>query len=121
MYIFTFDCHIYYYDQKIEGGDEISLGIFLLDIVSTSTHRVLDHVRSLCPEVLDGVKDVHDALSLHPLDGRAEGAEGSCSAYTSTAINNTTGSVSGSKLKPATLCFEKILTRRTSIGINYTT
>jgi len=35
--------------------------------------------------VLDCVEDVHEPFSLHPLDGCAEGTEGTCATNTGTA------------------------------------
>ncbi len=46
---------------------------------------------SLCPEVFDGVEDIHYPLSLHPLNGGAQGAEGTRSPYASTKETETEG------------------------------
>ena len=48
------------------------------------THEILDHVRSLSPQVFDDIIDVNNVLQFDPLYSYAKSTECTSSPYTST-------------------------------------
>ena len=48
------------------------------------THKILDHVRSLSPQVFDDIIDVNNVLQFDPLYSYAKSTECTSSPYTST-------------------------------------